>query len=176
MEKTIAKQEKLASFGIFVCLSLLGCGLLTLASLVKIPFYPVAFTLHTLVVSILGLTQSPKQAMGSVICYLLFATLGLPVLSGHANPLWILGKCGGYYAAFPFAAYLISKLSQKWHPLVALTCGQMFIYLLGFIWLVPFFGAKVAFISGVLFFIPSDMLKNLVALGITNGIAKWQTR
>lgn len=164
MEKVFSNRQKALPLD-FICLSLLGCGLITLSSFVKIPFYPVSFTLQTFAIFILALTQSPKQVMGSVLCYLLCATLGLPVLCGHVNSLWMFGKSAGYLLAFPLGGYLVAKLSQKIPALCALLCGQFVIYIGGFLGLVPFFGVKIAFLQGVLFFIPSDLLKNLMALG-----------
>src|SRR5436305_774791 len=106
MEQFLTDREVFKEQLSFLCLSLVGCGLIILGSLAKIPFFPVPFTLQTLALFILALTQSPKQACGSALCYLLLATLGLPVFCGRSNPFWILGKCGGYLVAFPLAAYL----------------------------------------------------------------------
>lgn len=174
MEKTLIKTVTIGSVLSFVCLSILGCCLITLSSLVKIPFYPVSFTLQTLAIFILAFTQSPKLAFGSAICYLISATIGLPVLCGASNPLWMLGKSGGYLVAFPIAAYLISRISQKHSPFLAVLCGQIVIYLLGFIWLIPFFGVSIAWKSGVVFFIPGGLLKCLIAIGIAVIWKKWR--
>jgi biotin transport system substrate-specific component len=157
-----------------LCLVLLGCGLITLSSLIRIPFYPVSFTMHTFAIFMLALTQSPKQALGSVTLYLLCGSLGLPVFAGHANLLWILGKTGGYYLGFLIAAYLTATIAQKGHKLFAMLCGQAVIYTLGFIWLSFYFGPPVALTKGVLFFIPSDMLKIFAVLGIVTAFRKWK--
>lgn len=174
MEKTLVKTVTIKSVFSFFFLSILGCCLITLSSLVKIPFYPVSFTLQTLAIFTLGLTQSPKLAFGSAICYLFSATIGLPVLCGVSNPLWMVGKSGGYLVAFPIAAYIISKISQKYPPFLAVLCGQFVIYLLGFIWLIPFFGVSIAWKSGVLFFIPGGLLKGGIAIGIAILWKKWR--
>ena len=177
MEKTLSKPLILnEKANWIVLLSVLGCCLITLCSLVKIPFYPVPFTMQTFAVALLGLTQSPKQAAGSVMCYLMAGTIGLPIFCGNANSLWIVGKHGGYLIGFLIAAYLISKLARRGHPILGLLCGQAVIYILGFIWLTPFFGAKIAFTKGVVFFIPACLLKNLAALGLVAGWKKWAQR
>lgn len=168
MTITLAQAQENDRFFDTIRFSLIGCGLITLCSLVKIPLFPVPFTLQTFAISILALTQSPKQAYSSVICYLLLASLGFPVLCGHANPFWILGKSGGYLAAFPIAAYVSSSIAQKSSKMGALLVGQFLIYLMGFIWLVPFFGATVALTKGVLLFIPADLLKNVMALSLVS--------
>lgn len=172
MEKTTEYIEHLNNNVKSVGLALFGCVLITLGSFVKIPLYPVSFTLQTFAIYILALTESPKQAFDSALCYLLCATIGLPVLCGHANPFWIIGKSGGYLVAFPIAAYCIAQMRQKQSPLLALLCGQAVIFSLGFIWLVSLFGFYLAFTKGVLIFIPSELLKMLAAIGI----AKWSNR
>ncbi len=153
-------------------LALLGCGVITLGSLIRIPYQPVPFTLQTLALFILALTQSPKQAFASSICYLLCATIGLPVLGGKINFLWMTGKCGGYLLAFPIASYLMARLAQKWPPLFSLICGQVVIFTLGWIWLIPFLGVKAAFTKGVLIFIPSGFFKMFAAIAYV----KWRNR
>ena len=167
----IAKQENLTKL---ICLLLLGSGLITLGSLLRIPCYPVPFTLQTLALFIVGLTQTPRIAMGSALCYLLWGTLGLPVFAGHPNPLWLSGPCAGYLIAFPLATYLISRISQSCHPFIAILCGQMIIYLIGFLWLIPFVGLTNAWMKEVVFFLPSGLLKNFLAFMMTNLWNKWR--
>lgn len=165
MEQIVKKLQNSKEW-IFIFKACLGCALITLCSLVKIPFYPVPFTLQTLAVFIIALTQEPRQAFASGMCYLFCASLGLPVLCGGSNPFWIMGKCGGYLVGFPLAAYLISVLRKKCHPILAILCGQVVIFGLGFLWLIPFFGVKIAWLKGVLLFIPSGLLKNIAAVCI----------
>ncbi len=135
---------------------LFGACLITLCSFVRIPFYPVAFTLQTFAIFLIALTQRPKQAFVSVLGYLGFAFM--------MNPHCFVGKCGGYFIAFPIAAYLTSLLSKKYSPLFAVLSGQAIIYALGFLWLIPFVGMKIAAFNGVAIFIGSDLLKNLIAI------------
>jgi biotin transport system substrate-specific component len=142
---------------------ILGSLFLIAGSLLKIPFYPVSFTGHTLVLFLLALKYPPPIAAGSAVCYLLWASLGLPVFGGQANPLWILGKSAGFLLSFPLAAYAISHLKARLGPLPAIFCGQLAIYTIGFLWLVPFIGPKLALSHGVLIFLPSALLKALIA-------------
>ncbi len=149
-----------------------GFFLLLLASWVKIPFYPISFTGHTLAVFILALTQTPKRAAGSVLCYLVVGSLGLPVFAGIAKPLWFLEKSAGYYISFPIAAYLIASLAKKIPSWLAIFFGQLVIFTFGFLGLFPFVGAYVAFIKGVVFFIPSVILKMMLAPQIAKLVNK----
>ena len=156
----------------FIGLAMLGCGLITVGSLIKIPIDPVPFTLQTLAIYILALTQSPKQAFASVICYLLCATAQLPVLGGNANSLWMIGKCGGYLISFPIAAYTIARTRTKQPFIAVIIWGPALIFALGWTWLLPFLGPKEALIKGVFIFIPSEIFKGLAALALV----KWRNR
>src|SRR6185295_2599469 len=153
-------------------LALIGCATITVGSMVKVPLFPVPFTLQTMAVFIVALTQTPKQAALSCIAYLLAASIGLPVLCGKSNPLWIAGKCGGYLVAFPLAAFVTAHLVRSCSPLVALTVGQLIIYFFGWCWLAPLFSAQEAFLKGVLLFIPSDIVKNIFAVRVA---AMWHS-
>lgn len=140
-----------------------GSALITLGALIKIPFYPVPFTLQTLALYMIALTQSPKQAFYSANTYLLLATLGVPVFFFQANPYWWMGKCAGYLWAFPIASYWMAKMRSKIGNLFALMLGGLFILLVGFAWLIPFIGPSKAAIHGLFSFIPCELAKILIA-------------
>lgn len=176
MENALNIRKMLIKRAVFIGYSLLGSILITLCSFIKIPFYPISFTMQTFAIFFLALTQSPKQAFGSAICYLICGSMGLPVFAGVANSFWLVGKSGGYLVAFPIAAYLVSKISEKSSTILALLCGQVLIYGFGFLWLSSFFGASTAFTHGVLFFIPSDLLKCLVAMVLAGSYKNWRVK
>jgi biotin transport system substrate-specific component len=157
MEKAITRDQ--TSIAPFLPV-LFGCSLLVLCTLIRIPMIPVSFTLQTFALYFLGLTLSPKQAAQSVVAYLAIATFGLPVLSVGADPLWFLGKTGGYLLAFPVAAYCIARLGKN---VLAMTAGLLLVFLFGFLWLLPFVGAEIAFLKGVAIFIPSEIMKMAAA-------------
>jgi biotin transport system substrate-specific component len=164
--EAIIKKQNMTRVTTYLLASLLGAGLITLGALVKIPFYPVPFTLQTFAIVFLGLTQRPSQAFGSVITYLVAATVGLPVLNGGvANLLWFAGPTAGYLIAFPFAACLIAYCKTRIHPLLAILMGQILIFASGFGWLATLIGAPLAWSKGVFLFLASDALKDLGAFG-----------
>lgn len=152
MERTLKREIDSSIWVLF------GAALITVCAWIKIPFYPVPFTLQTFAIYAIALTLPPRIACASACGYLLLATVG------HANPFWILGKCGGYLMGFPFAAYLISHLRQSRSQVFALACGMGVIFGLGFLWLIPFCGWQAALIKGVLIFIPSEIFKALAAM------------
>lgn len=134
-----------------------GCFIFV-CSLIKIPFFPVSMTMHTFAIFYLGLMQSPRNACGSAILFLAAGTL---------NPYWMIGKSGGYFLAFPIAAYLIAWCAQRMSPYLAVLIGQGVIYVLGFIWLVPFVGWEMALMKGVIFFIPAAVVKIVMAVNLS---------
>ena len=134
---------------------LAGSFLIFVCSLIKIPFYPVSMTMHTFAIFYLGLTLSPRNACGAALLYLAAGTL---------TPYWMIGKSGGYFLSFPIAAYLISWSAQRISPYLAVVAGQGVIYLMGFLWLAPFVGVKIALLKGVLFFLPAAVVKGFMAV------------
>lgn len=166
MKRTITDIDEVNEKLQLIKWALFGAFLITLGSWARIPLYPVPFTLQTLAIFFLGLTQSPKQAFASAACYLFLASVGLPVLGSKINPLWFLGKCAGYLFAFPVAAFVIARVREKSSAILAIFLGQVIIFLFGWIWLLPFLGAKTAFIQGVFVFLPSSVIKAFMALTI----------
>ncbi len=159
MENRVISYESAKNILIVV----LGCIIIILCGWIKIPFYPVCFTLHTLAIYIIGLTQSPKMALTSVFCYLLIGQDNLP---------WVLGKASGYILSFPVAVYCIAKVREKRTPFESLLCGSAIIFAGGFLGLLPFVGWQTAFIRGVVVFIPSTFLKMSASLYLTT----WRNR
>jgi len=151
-------------------LALVGSIFIAMCSVLPIPVKPIPFTLQTMAIFVIGLTQSPKVAFLSVIFYLTEATMGFPVLAKEIiNPLWFLGKTAGYLFAFPIAAYIISYLRSK-HPstickVFSLLLGQAIIYLFGFGHLSLFIGPSLALQYGVIIFIPTALFKIGLAIG-----------
>lgn len=137
---------------------LLGTALMILSGMIRIPCYPVSFTMHTCAVFLIGATQTPQKAFLSVA---LFLALGCVELL--PTPLHLFGKCGGYYLSFPLAASLVALLRDHFSLWIALACGQMLIYTLGLLGLLPFIGLYQAVTMGVLIFLPSDVLKLIFA-------------
>jgi len=168
MEKNLSQKIILPELAKSLLFALAGATFISLLAQIKIPFYPVPATLQTFAIFLLALTQRPLTAALSLLFYLIAATAGLPVLAGGAmHPLWMVGPTAGYLLAFPLAAYVASKIGYQKESLFirfgALLSAQVIIYTLGFIWLSTFIGAKRAWMGGVVFFLPSALLKVLLA-------------
>lgn len=158
----------------FSLFSALGCGLISLSSFLEIPFYPVPFTMETVAVLFLALTQPPKQALSSSACYLLLGSLGLPVFGGHIDPLWITTPSAGYLIAFPLAAYVAAILARKGSTIRALMTGKILIFTLGFLWLIPSFGIYTSFEKGVLLFLGPAIGKSFITAYLARIWKRWR--
>lgn len=146
--------------------ALIASLLLALASKLSIPAFPVPFTLQTMTLFCLALYLKPTTVFAATGFYLLEASMGLPVLQIGSNPLWYMGPTSGYLIAFPFAAYLIARLApyceNTLSRFMAILLGQVVIYLLGFATLSNLIGYQQAFYLGVVLFVPSALLKNML--------------
>lgn len=154
---------------------ILGSYFLTICAKVMIPIQPVPMTLQTLGIFFLAIMLGRRQAGLSGILYLVQATMGLPVLAGGSCPLWMFGPTAGYLFAMPVSAYVIGMIVERKRELsvlwlmFAIFCGQLIIYSFGMVALSYFVGFKMAFVLGVLPFLPLAALKLLLASSM-NGL------
>lgn len=145
-----------------ITIPLLGSIFLALMSQLAIylPISPVPVTMQTLGVFLLGGLLGSKRGTLSVISYLAQGTAGLPVFAGGmANPLWFCDPKAGFLLSFIAASFLIGKMTElKPHAgllyiLLALTIGQMAIFIIGTSWLALFVGPTKAYLFGVIPFL-----------------------
>lgn len=139
---------------------------------IPLPFSPVSITAQTLIINMIAILFTPKRAAMTVGIWILLGLVGLPVFSGGAGGLAKLaGPTGGYIFGYLAAAILIAfirgKKGRLWQELLAVTViGIPVIYLIGMPWMmaVTGIGWKAAFLTGVLPFIPGDVVKAVVSV------------
>lgn len=86
---------------------------------IPLPFSPVVIGFQTIMVNLIGLIFSPKEAGVTILIYLLMGLIGLPVFSaGSAGPGKLFGPTGGFYFGFLASVLLISLLKGKKNSLV----------------------------------------------------------
>jgi biotin transport system substrate-specific component len=115
-----------------------------------------------------------------MITFLLLGIAGLPVFSGGTSGIGVvIGPRGGYLIGFLIGSIIISLLKGKDNNPYRLLFsniigGIVVLYLIGFLWLAitTKMGLYAAFISGVLPFIPGDVLKVIAATFISYSINK----
>lgn len=155
----------------------LGIAILTLASKVKVPFWPVPMTLQTLAVLMIGATAGLRLGSSTVLAWLGLGALGAPVFATGAGLAYMAGPTGGYLAGFLLAAVAVGYLADKGYgrnavsALAMLLVGLVAIYALGLGWLALLIGAKKAVAVGFLPFVPAEILK--LALGTAILTAAW---
>lgn len=135
---------------------LLGTLLLWAGSEVAIPlpFTPIPVTLQTLVIFVLaGLS---RQAVWSVIGYLMIRTV--------VDPCWVIGPKAGFLISFIPAVLVIQALRLP--IFIALAIGQLVIFGIGAFWLGCFVGASKAIAWGVVPFVGGALLKIALAAGV----------
>lgn len=149
-----------------------GSCILTLTAYVSLPlpFSLVPLTLQTLGIAILAITLGSKKGSLAVICYLVQATMGLPVLAGgNINPLWMIGPRVGYLIGFVVACWLIGKLLEReTHPswiknFCYIACGEACILILGVSFLAVYIGPMNAITTGLIPFLPGALIKTATA-------------
>lgn len=147
-----------------------GIALLTAASLVRVPMWPVPMTLQTLAVLLIGAVAGARIGVASVAGWMALGALGLPVLAGGQA---LGGPTFGYILGFAAAAALVGTLVARgattgWRLLLALLAGEAVIFALGLTWLrlgwVPSLEATLA--AGLLPFIPGEGLKLALAFAL----------
>ncbi len=149
-------------------------ALISVGAWITVPL-PIPFTLQLLFVfSAVGILGC-RDAVVSVLVYLLLGAIGVPVFSGfHGGLSALLGPTGGYLFGFAAAALTAGVLAGKAPSFLRLFFsmlgGLAVCYLFGSLWFALFFVGKsflpalgTAFIKCVLPFILPDTLKILVA-------------
>jgi biotin transport system substrate-specific component len=154
---------------------------------VPLPFTPVPFTLQPMVVLLGGAALGARLGMASQILYLLAGIAGLPVFAASAvlpqGALRLLGPTGGYLIAYPFAAFATGWLAERGFDrkyitsVIAMAAGLSLIFLCGVTWLALFAqpspaGFGPALTTGLVPFLPADVIKLLIAAAVLPGVWK----
>jgi biotin transport system substrate-specific component len=154
---------------------------------IPLPFTPVPFTLQPMVVLLGGAALGSRLGMASQVLYLLAGVAGLPVFAASAvlpqGFARLLGPTGGYLLSYPFAAWVVGWLAQRGFDrrystsVVAMVAGLTIVFLGGVSWLAWFaqpapLGLPTALRTGLLPFIPADIVKILIAAAVLPSVWK----
>jgi biotin transport system substrate-specific component len=166
-----------------ILLAVLGSVIVALAAQVSVPMLPVPMTLQTLAVLAVGGAYGAKLGAGTLALYALEGAVGLPVFANFQAGLFLptgeIIATGGYIIGFIVAAGLVGYLVEKgWGASVLKLCAAMLLgaavlYIPGLLWLVGWLGVMkgmdvtsavtIALTSGLLPFIPGDIIKAVLA-------------
>jgi len=143
---------------------------------IPLPFTPVPFTLQPMVVLLGGAALGARLGMSSQLLYLAIGLAGLPVFA--ASPTLpqgfarLLGPTGGYLMSYPIAAFVAGYLAERGFDrryvtsVLAMAAGLAVIFAVGVAWIawgVPHAGFSTAIATGLVPFVPADIVKIFLA-------------
>lgn len=150
-------------------------ALTAIGAFIKIPLPFVPITLQVIFVFMAGLILGKKLGALSQILYVGLGLIGIPVFTQGGGPGYILKPSFGYLIGFIVGAYVIGLIIEKGEvnftrSLIGSLCGLIVIYALGvpylYIILNRVMGVDISFLgalkSGMLVFLPGDLLKSLI--------------
>ncbi|PCK20688.1 biotin transporter BioY [Bacillus pumilus] len=143
-------------------------GMLGLIPPILLTFTPVPITLQTAGLLLAGGLLKPKQALISLLLFLLIVAAGAPLLSGGRGGIGVFfGPSGGFLLAYPVAAFMISLWLNRLKKVTALrlfmiyaVCSISILYVCGIPFQAMIMQIKVtqaALLS--LIYIPGDLIK-----------------
>ncbi len=164
------QSYRLVMIAIFAALTAIG-------AFIKIPFVPVPFTMQSFFVIMAGVVLGARPAMLSQLVYLIIGLSGFPVFSGggglHYITLPHFGYLLGFVAAAGLSGLAVDRLGLGIKSLVlSIAAGTLTIYLVGATYLglhLHLIAQKpeafsIALKSGMLIFLPGDLLKGAILL------------
>ena len=167
----VPRSDALMNVLLVVAASLVTAGAAQLE--IRLPSTPVTVTGQTFAVLLCGVVLGPRRAFAAQCLYLLEGACGLPFFAGGAaGPAWLAGPTGGYLISFPFAAALTGVLAERaWDRkpftmFCTMLAGSVVVFALGLAQLSRYVPGGALLATGLLPFIPGDIVKSLLAAGV----------
>ena len=160
-------------------LTALAAALAAVISPWSIAIGPISLTLGVFAAFFAGALLTPGWAFAAQLVYLALGCMGLPVFSGFVSgPQALLGPTGGYLAAFPLMALILSlfcRLSPRLPVrLAGVVLALAVCYVLGTAWFIHLSGndLKTSLAWCVIPFIIPDFCKGLAALALVHQLER----
>lgn len=156
-----------------MCIIGIFTALMCVLSPISIPIEPVAITLATFVVYLLGAVFSWKISVPIVLLYLLLGMAGMPIFSKFQGGFQVLaGPTGGFLIGYIPCVLIETLLIGKWkrkiwvYPL-AMLAGTIVLYAFGTGWFLIYGNGNYDFAKAMMLcvvpFLPGDALKIALA-------------
>lgn len=151
----------------------LFAAILCVSAYISIPLPAGHITFLNFVVLLIALLFPLKESATIVLVWLLLGSVGIPVfISGNAGFAYLISGWGGYSVSFLIVAALLPLLRGKeyhriYYTILAIS-ASLFVDVFGAVWLKGFTGITVrqAILTGIVPFIPLDLLKSIVVAQI----------
>ena len=136
---------------------------------VVLPFTPVPVTGQTLAVLLAGAVLGSKRGCASVLLYLMWGVMGMPMFASAVTGAFWVSATGGYLIGFAFAAFTVGYLTERGFDrgprlVLALLLGNVVIYLFGLPWLAMFLAGGPAVLTNL---VPgTDLLQKTLSAGL----------
>jgi biotin transport system substrate-specific component len=162
-------------------LVVLGIALLTIASKIRVPMWPVPVTMGTFAVLALGAAYGPKLGLATIAGYMVLGALGANVFAGTgadaSGIAYMMGGTGGYLVGYVLATVALGLMARRgWDRSVvwmaaAMLVGNAIIYVPGVLWLGVLYGWDQPILAwGLWPFLVGDALKLALAAAVLPGL------
>ncbi len=169
--------EQLIKVAMFSALIIIGAYII-------VPLYPIPISLQSLFAIASGYYLSKKYSYTSVLIYIIIGLIGIPVFAGgKAGIQTIFSPSFGYILGFLAQTFYVrtkEKSLSKLKLFLMFMIASLIIYAFGIIYMIGFFKiTNKAFdfgkilLTGVLIFLPGDVLKAIVFSLVTKKLEKF---
>lgn len=145
-----------------------GAALITLATRIQVPMWPVPMTMQSFAVLLVAMTLGLRLGAGAVALYLVQGAAGLPVFAAGGGIAYLMGPTAGYLWGFLAAAVVAGALADRGMTrhmagaLLIAMIGMVLIHALGAAWLAGLVGWEKALLGGVYPFVLGDVIKSVL--------------
>ncbi len=156
-----------------MCIIAMFVALMCVLAPISIPIEPVAITLATLALYLIGAVFSWKISLPIVALYLLLGLAGMPIFSKfQGGPQVLLGPTGGFLIGYLpcvlIESLFISAFKKKiWAYPLAMILGTIVLYAFGTGWFLIYGKGNYDFAKALMLcvvpFLPGDAIKIVIA-------------